>query len=554
MSSIRIREAVRSNYIGSRRLAFVCVLLMAMAAVPLHSQTYHDLYDFNCNTGGCNPFDSGQLTQGVDGNLYGTTQQGGRNGFGTIFMVTPSGAHTDLWQFDGTNGANPYGGLTLASDGNFYGTTTSGGKGYGIVFRFTAPATFKVLHVFTYTDGTTPESAPVEAKDGNLYGATYSGTTYRISLPAGTYTKLPSNTPGFTFDPLLLASDGNLYGTTFNGGAFGPGTVFRMTTGGAIKTIYSFSGTAGDGAFPNSPLTQASDGNLYGTTHDGGANGSGMVFRLTLAGKFTALHSFDVYQGSFKTNNDGGGPVAGLLAASDGNLYGANSLGGANGNGTLFLVTKGGIFDKLFDFPGELDGGPSPYATLMQHTNGSYYGVTNDGFSTGGGNFYSLTPPNPILTLIIEGPVWVPPGIPVEILGSDLEQVVELTFGGVKAQFTIISPTNLVAQVPSAAVDGPIVAILSSGLQVQSQQPIHILPKITNLDPTAGPVGAQVSIVGAGFKGAKSVAFGGVRATQFTVVTPNLVRATVPAGAKTGKVSVTTPNGSAVSKQTFTVN
>ena len=550
----RILELLKTNRNTSRTLAVVFALLIIISAAPLHSQTYEDLYDFNCNTGGCNPFDSGQLTQGVDGNLYGTTEYGGTNGFGTIFMVTPSGVYTDLWQFDGTNGGNPEGALTLASDGNFYGTTAFGGKGYGIVFRFTPPATFKVLHVFNFTDGANPESAPVEAKDGNLYGATYPGTTYRIKLPAGTFQKLPNNTPGFTVDPLLLASDGNLYGTTFNGGAFGPGTVFRMTTGGGIKTIYSFSGAGGDGAFPDSPLTQASDGNLYGTTHDGGTNNSGMIFQLTLAGKFTPLHSFDVYQ-SFNTNNDGGGPVAGLLAATDGNLYGANSLGGANGNGTLFLITRSGFFAKLFDFPGQLEAGPSPYATLVQHTNGSFYGLTNDSFTSGGsGNFYSLTPANPFPSLIVEGPIWLTPGTPVEILGNNLEQVVELTFAGIKAKFTIASSTNLVAQVPSNAVDGPIVATLSNGLQIQSQVPPRMLPKITSLDPTSGPVGAQVSIVGAGFKGAKKVVFGGVQALHFTVVTPNLIRATVPAGAKTGKVGVITPNSTAISNQAFTVN
>ena len=559
MSHPGILDFLKTTWHGSRRLAFACALLLTIAAAPLRSQTYQDLYDFNCNTGGCDPFDSGQLTQGADGNLYGTAKDGGSNGFGTIFMVTPSGAYTDLWQFDGTNGATPFAGLTLASDGNFYGTTASGGaKGYGTVFRFTPPASFTVLHSFTYTDGDTPEAAPVEAKDGNLYGATYSGKTYRITLPAGTFKQLPNNTPGFTFDPLLLASDGNLYGTTFNGGpgGSGPGTVFRMTTAGAIKVIHNFTGTGSDGAFPDSPLTQASDGNLYGTTHDGGANNSGMVFKLTLAGNFTALHSFDVYTGGgFKLNNDGGGPVAGLLAASDGNLYGANSLGGANGNGTLFQITKGGFFTKLFDFPGNLDSGPSPLATLVQHTNGAFYGVTNpSGNSAPAGNFYSLTPSNRILILIVEGPVWVKPGVPVEILGNNMNEVSSITFAGIQAQFQPGSDTYLIAQVPSAAVDGPIVATLQTGQQIESAGAMRILPVITNLDPSSGPVGTQVGITGGGFAGAKKVTFGGVKATSFNVASPTLIQAIVPTGAKTGKVSVVTPNGTAISKITFTVN
>jgi uncharacterized repeat protein (TIGR03803 family) len=553
MSRIRFFDVLRNC--THSRLALACVLLAAMSAAPLHSQTYQDLYDFNCNTGGCNPFDSGQLTQDADGNLYGTTNEGGSQGFGTIFKVTPSGTYTDLWQFDGTNGANPIAGLTLASDGNFYGATASGGKGYGTIFRFTPPASFKVLHVFSFTDGYSPESAPVEAKDGNLYGATYPGTTYRIKLPAGTFKQLPNNTPGFTFDPLLLASDGNLYGTTFNGGpgGSGPGTVFRMTTSGAIKVMHNFTNTGTDGAFPDSPLTQAADLNLYGTTHDGGANNSGEVFKLTLAGTFTTLHSFDVYTGSFSVNNDGGGPVAGLLFASDGNLYGANSLGGTLGNGTLFRITTGGSFTKLFDFGTQFESGPQPLATLVEHTNGIYYGVTDGSSSSGSGNFYSLTPPNPIQILKVAGPIWVKPGEPVEILGNGLSHVVKVTFGSVAAQFQIGSDTVLSATVPNGAVDGFIVATMASGLKIQTQMAVRILPTITNLNPTSGPVGTQVNIVGGGFVGAKKVKFGGVKASSFTVVTPSLIQAIVPTGAKTGKVAVVTLNGTATSKQTFTV-
>jgi uncharacterized repeat protein (TIGR03803 family) len=223
MATTRILNLLKTKRNGARHLAFACALLLAITVAQLHSQTYQDVYDFDCNTGACNPFDSGQLTQGTDGNLYGTTTDDNTDNFGTIFMVTPSGTHTTLVQFNGSNGASPIGGLTLASDGNFYGTATSGGKGYGTVFRFTPPSTLTVLHVFNFTDGYGPESAPVEAKDGNLYGATYPGTTYRITLPSGKFKQLAHNTPGFTFDPLLPASDGNLYGTTFNGGPGGSG-------------------------------------------------------------------------------------------------------------------------------------------------------------------------------------------------------------------------------------------------------------------------------------------------------------------------------------------
>ncbi len=552
----RIHDWLKAKWNLALRLVLASALFAAIAIAPLRAQTYTDLYDFNCTTGGCNPIDFGQLTQGPDGNLYGTTSGFGTNGVGTIFMITPSGTYRDLVQFNGTNGATPEGGLALASDGNYYGTTVVGGSGYGLVFRFTPPSTVKVLHIFDSTHFG-PLSPPVQAKDGNLYGATISGTIYRISLPSGTYEQLPHNTPGFLFGPLFLASDGNLYGATISGDPSGPGTVFRMTTAGVVTVLHNFTGSGGDGSLPYGPLTQGSDGNLYGTTRSGGVNNSGMVFRLSLAGTFTNIHSFDGYQGSFGTNNDGGGSLAGLLAASDGILYGVNSLGGSFGSGTLFQITQSGTFTKLHDFgdPSSFGSGPSPFATLMQHTNGTFYGTTYDGFvPTGTGNLFSVTPITRIPTVFIEGPIWLKSGVPVEILGNNLDQVSTLSFAGVPAQFRVRSATNIVAQVPSNAIDGVITATYGTGLQVMSQKAMHILPSITSFSPSSGPVGTQVTIVGGGFAGASKVTFGGGRAASFNVLTPNMIQATVPSGAKTSRVNVVTPNGTGISSQTFTVN
>jgi uncharacterized repeat protein (TIGR03803 family) len=347
-----------------------------------------------------------------------------------------------------------------------------------------------------------------------------------------------------------------LYGTTFGGeGAYFYGTVFRITIGGVRKVIYSFSGSDGNG--PDSPLAQGADGNLYGTTVFGGANNTGEVFKLTLLGQLTVLHSFDLQNPVDHTNSDGAGPGAGLLLAPDGvHFYGTASVGGANAKGTIFEITTAGTFNKLFDFTGNV-GPTSGYdseSTLMEQTNGSFYGLTKAGGANNAGVFYSLSPPSPIQILIIEGPVWLKPGDPVEILGNNLSQVVKITFGGVQAQFQLGTDTHLRAQVPSDAVDGLIIASLATGQQVESQMAVHILPKITNLDPTSGPVGTRVGIVGGGFVGTKKVAFGGVKATSYTVVNATLIQAIVPPGARTGKVTVATRNGNVASKQTFTVN
>ncbi len=438
----------------------------------------------------------------------------------------------------------------LAGDDNFYGGTDYGGTyGDGTLYRFTLPSTLKVLHQFTGgADGFGTGAAPVEAQDKNLYGVT-TGPAYRVTLKTGAFKTLPHNAPGETFASLLLASNGYMYGVTYAGGTFGDGTVFRMTTGGAIHTEYNFTGGT-DGSCPASDLFQGSDGNLYGTI-TGYCGSSGAVFQFNPKTKaLVGMHSF--------AGPEGAVPKAGLAAGPAGYLLGVTSQGGANGNGTAFEIgmTNPFPFTKLADFlPGDSSGAVS---TLLLNTDGAYYGLAYSGGGYGQGYVYKLAPNNLIATIIVEGPVWVRPEDKVTILGDNLGEAINVTFAGVQASFQPGSNTYLTAEVPSAAVDGPITVTLTNpqGQQetLQSQESMHILPIITNLDPTSGAVGTQVGIVGGGFVGTSKVTFGGVKATTFTVVTPTLIQAIVPADAKTGRVAVTTPNGRAVSKQTFTVN
>jgi uncharacterized repeat protein (TIGR03803 family) len=560
MSRTRIVDALEMAWKSSRGLALAWALLVAFVAIPLHAQSYQDLYDFNCPTG-CSPYDFGRLTQGTDGYLYGTTGYGGPTNHGVIFKVNTTGtSYVPLFYFDSANsgGYLPTAALTLSSlDGNFYGTTAGGGtSSKGTLFRFNPKTSaLTTLHSFSSTEGS-PSGPPAEAKNFKLYGVTNLGATYVVTVGTATYNLLPHTTPGAPSGPLLAAADGYLYGATLEGGKYTYGTIFRLsTTNGNIAIIYNKFNDP-DGIEPNGPLAQGKNGDLYGTTiFGGGALDQGTIFDLTLPpppATLTTLHSFD--------GTDGGRPSAGLLAASDGNFYGTTSYGGADGVGTIFQVSAGGVFTSLFDFTGSggVVSGGYPDTTLLEDTNGVFYGLTNGGGANGVGDgdgvFYSLTPPNPLTHISLCCNWWVILDQPVTIIGQNLTGVVAVSFGSVAAQFRQGSDTYLIAEVPSAAVDSIVTVTLATGEQVESQQVVRILPKITNLDPSSGPVGTQVGIVGGGFIGTTKVTFGGVAATTFTVDTPSLIRATVPAGAVTGKVGVTTPNGTALSKEIFTVN
>jgi len=538
----------------SAMLVAACILQLALGVSSLRAQvTFQELYQFNCSTAGCNPY-SGPLVQWTDGNLYGMANIGGHYNLGTIFQVTPTfpSAQTDLWPFDGPSGEQPMSGLMLASDGNLYGTTPGGGtNGYGTLFSFNpGTSTFTLLHEFTEAEGV-PETTPAAGKDKNLYGVTAIGSVYTVTLlPTPVYKLLSSIAPGEPLGPLYLASDGNLYGTTWHGGTSNLGTIFRMNTpSGATKVIHNFTGTSPDGEIPYSAVTEGSDGDLYGTTGFGGAYGNGVVYKSPLSGPAKTIYSFP------SSGTDGTDPQWALMQGTDGNFYSSTFLAGSDGYGTLFDVSSKGILYTLFNFTGT--GGTVPGSaaeTLMVHTNGSYYGVTFTGGSQDDGTLFSLTPINLREILTVVGPVFLEPGGPVEILGNELTQTAEVSFGSVQAQFQANADTYLTATVPQDAVDSPIIVTLETGLQVETQGSVHILPTITNLDPTSGPVGQEVDIVGGGFAGATKVTFGGVKATQFTILTPSLIQATVPTGAKTGKVAVTTPNGTATSTQKFTVN
>jgi uncharacterized repeat protein (TIGR03803 family) len=186
---------------------------------------------------------------------------------------------------------------------------------------------------------------------------------------------------------LARGNDGNFYGTTTLGGVNNSGTVFQVTTNGALALIYSFTNGV-DGSSPQAGLVLGSDGGFYGTAEVGGLNGTGTVFRISTSGKFTALYSFSAFDEN-GNNSDGGNPVASLVQGAGDLLYGTASEGGTNGEGAVFQISTNGIFTALYSFTGGNDGG-LPSAALVQGNDGYYYGTAYSGGSDDFGTIFKL--------------------------------------------------------------------------------------------------------------------------------------------------------------------
>ena len=180
--------------------------------------------------------------------------------------------------------------------------------------------------------------------------------------------------------PLTLGSDGNLYGTSEKGNA--DGTVFRVTPSGLVTTLHYFAET--DGSLPTGGVIFASDGNLWGTTSQGGNAGTGTIFKMSSAGSFTSVYSFGASTG------DGSAPAGNLVQASDGNLYGVTSGGGSGGCGTIYQITLSGTYTSKYSFTCSSDGG-FPKGGMIQATDGNLYGTTSTGGSGNYGTAFRFT-------------------------------------------------------------------------------------------------------------------------------------------------------------------
>ena len=318
----------------------------------------------NTQSQGYGPY--GKVVFGPDGALYGSARTGGTNicdnqGCGTIFKLQPHPTFcnsflcewniTVLYDFSPDSGAFPDQ-IIFGPDGSIYGTTLIGGNtgnncpnGCGTVFRLTNSGgtwTRDILYEFSGTDGNYPQGGVVLDSAGNLYGTTYNGGTYnqgvlyKLSPAQGFWTETVLQ--NFSADganpvgPLTMDAAGNMYGATM-GGYLGVGTVFEMSPGGNLQTLYTIYAARE----PQGGLLLDSAGNIYGVQYLGGPDRDGSIYKLTQTnGTWTYTDLYD-----FHGEPDGQFPTGGLVMDAQGNLYGTCSGGGSNGafGGTAWKFT-----------------------------------------------------------------------------------------------------------------------------------------------------------------------------------------------------------------------
>jgi uncharacterized repeat protein (TIGR03803 family) len=420
--STYLGEKVKLKFKNLRILSYValvggCITLTTgcsggpIAGVPAASHatqlnaaplvTFKSLYSFGVSPDGAFPLAS--LTH-LDGDLYGTTSQGGSanaSGDGTVFKITRSGAEQILYSFQGVpDGQFPQASLIMLH-GVFYGTTADGGTtGNGAVFTITPSGGEHIIYSFAGgSDGLAPTAGLIEV-GGNLFGTTSGGggTSCADGFGCGTVFKIDSTGNESVVYRFQGGSDGQLpaaglivvnnilFGTTIFGGGSGCnfkgcGTIFKLHLSGTESIVHSFQGGS-DGANPSAGLIAVNDV-LYGTTSSGGTKNDGTVFKSSRSGAESVLHSFK------DGRADGSDPEAGLLEFN-GTLYGTTFAGGANTLGTVYQITPSGTESLIHTFAGPSDGA-NPSASLVE-VRGKLYGTTKTGGGANNGTVFSITP------------------------------------------------------------------------------------------------------------------------------------------------------------------
>jgi len=350
---------------------------------------------------GTHPY--GALLEGSDGALYGTSSLSGSTNAGAIFKLNKDGsAYRVLHDFTNSakEGAQLYGSLIWGSDGNLYGATAFGGKAdQGAVFRLNKDGSgFGVIyHLSGGAGGASPYGGIIEGSDGALYGAANAGGrvgrggVFKLAKDGSGYGLLHHFTDGEgslkPYSKLLVGRDGSLFGTSWGGGSADLGTLFKLNKDGSgYSLLHVFTGRDGDGAYPYAGLIAASDGALYGTTVRGGNTNQGTVFKLNMeGGGFRVIHSFTALAG------DGSQPYGALVEVSPGVLCGTTVFGGEGKQGIVFRMTSDGTgYTVLRAFSGAGGDGANPYGNLFKGSDGALYGTTAYGGSLNFGTVFRI--------------------------------------------------------------------------------------------------------------------------------------------------------------------
>jgi len=366
-----------SNAVGATNLSASLVVFpqTALGCVMMN------LHSFSFSTS----WEPNQLQLGADGIIYGTTVLGGaysgqtiNPGNGTFFRVDTNGTVTTLHSFDGLHdGENPSGQLALSTNGTFFGIA----ENYSYqptVFNITTNGTVATLTIISNV--TFPFGVTMGA-DNRLYVADYYGNIFTIDPASGAYAKLYSfGKYGYLYSALTLGPDGMLYGTTAD-------KIFKMDYNTNVTVLYTFTNNA-DGYGPSSYFAWATNGDLYGVTASGGAFGCGTVFKLSTNAQLTTLHSFGQLTNADGTSFDGRDPLS-LIWGPDGMLYGPTYLDGCNNSGTVFRISTNGDFETLVWF--SLATGKSPcFGQLVVGSDNNIYGTTSYGGAQSNGTIYRI--------------------------------------------------------------------------------------------------------------------------------------------------------------------
>jgi len=344
------------------------------------------------------------------------------------------------------------------------------------------------------------------------------GNIFKIT-PSGNLTVLYSFTGGSDggnpYAPPVEGTDGNFYGTTWYDQMQGCGTVYKITPSGTFATLHALSGT--DGCMPTAPLIEVNDGSFYGTTELGANNNFGEVFRITPSGQFVVIAQFH--------GTDGGNPYAPVVQGGDGNFYGTASGWGSSSWGTVYKTTGKGVLTALYNFNGNSDGG-GPYAGLVQVTDGNFYGAAS------GGSFNNGT----IYRINTQGAF----SVVHNFNGTN----------GANPYTTLLRHTNgfLYGETVSGGTGSE---CGTHGCGTFYSLNVGLKPFVS-LVSTSGKIGKSIGILGQGFNGTTSVSFNGT-AANFKIVSETYLTATVPKGATTGFVTVTTPKRKLTSNKKFRV-